>query len=376
MKQSLAIILTFTFLFSPVSVFAGPTPTVTNFTYSPTGNITSKSDVGAYEYTDTRHPHAATKVGTSIFTYDKNGSLISDGSGTYTYDYANRLSTVTGTNGATTYIYDDSTNRIQKRLANGGRVSYVGQETETDEAGRATDYIFAGSDRLLTIDPTEGVLYNIEDHLSSASLIVKGGTIVQKLDYYQYGTERVNEKTTSFGARHTFTDKEKDTESGLQYFGARYYRPTIGRFTQIDPLEGNIFDPQSLNRYAYSRNNPIVYLFPDGSSFTTGLLGTATPLTYMYNHPVETAGFALVAGATALVAPIAVAVVGVGLSAYATGNALSNAYNAPDTDTRDYYLGQATTFGALTALGVKGAGEVGAPAKNFAGAREDRKSVV
>jgi hypothetical protein len=127
----------------------------------------------------------------------------------------------------------------------------------------------------------------------------------------------------------------------------------------VDPLEGNIFDPQSLNRYAYSRNNPIVYLDPDGRSFKTGLQGGATPLTYMYNHPVETAGFALVAGATALVAPIAVAVVGVGLSAYATGNALSNAYNAPDTDTRDYYLGQATTFGALTALGVKGAGEVG-----------------
>ena len=162
----------------------------------------------------------------------------------------------------------------------------------------------------------------------------------------------------------------------MQYFGARYYHPTIGRFTQIDPLEGNIFDPQSLNRYAYSRNNPIVYLDPDGRSFTTGLQGTATPLTYMYNHPVETAGFALVAGATALVAPIAVAVVGVGLSAYATGNALSNAYNAPDTDTRDYYLGQATTFGALTALGVKGAGEVGAPAKNFAGARETNESII
>ncbi len=74
-----------------------------------------------------------------------------------------------------------------------------------------------GSDRILTIDPTEGVLYNIEDHLSSASLIVKPGvtpTIIQKLDYYPYGTERVNEKTTVYGARHAFTDKEKDAESG------------------------------------------------------------------------------------------------------------------------------------------------------------------
>ena len=53
----------------------------------------------------------------------------------------------------------------------------------------------------------------------------------------------------------------------MQYFGARYYNPTIGRFTQIDPLEGNIFDPQSLNRYAYSRNNPLRYVDPTGQSF-------------------------------------------------------------------------------------------------------------
>ncbi len=227
----------------------------------------SKSDVGAYEYTDPRHPYAATKAGSVSYAYDQNGNMVSDGTAMYVYDYANRLSTVTATNGMTTYIYDDTTNRIQKRLSNGGRLSYVGSEAEVDEAGRTTDYIFANNDRILTIDPNEGVLYNIEDHLSSASLVVKGGTIVQKLDYYPYGTERVNEKTTAFGARHTFTDKELDPESSLQYFGARYYDPTIGRFTQIDPLEGNTFDPQSLNRYAYSRNNPLRYIDPTGQSF-------------------------------------------------------------------------------------------------------------
>ena len=84
---------------------------------------------------------------------------------------------------------------------------------ETDEAGKATDYIFANNDRILTIDPNEGVLYNIEDHLSSASLIVKGGaspTIIQKLDYYPYGTERINEKTNSVVSFFFFTPNQEN----------------------------------------------------------------------------------------------------------------------------------------------------------------------
>ena len=272
------------------TITAGATPVVTDFAYSPTGNMLSKSDVGAYEYTDPRHPHAATKAGTSVFTYDQNGNMVSDSSATYAYDYANRLSQITNINGITNYIYDDSTNRIQKRLANGARLSYIGNEMETDEAGKATDYIFANNDRILTIDPNEGVLYNIEDHLSSASLIVKGGalpTIIQKLDYYPYGTERINEKAGTFAARHTFTDKELDSESGLQYFGARYYNPTTGRFTSVDPVVlaiGNkegfeastnlpyelvLSNPQLQNAYSYTANNPLKYTDANGQFLDT-----------------------------------------------------------------------------------------------------------
>lgn len=66
--------------------------------------------------------------------------------------------------------------------------------------------------------------------------------------------------------RQLFTSKERDTESGLDYFGARYYSSTQGRFTSVDPLiaSGRPVKPQSWNRYAYVLNNPIRLIDPDG----------------------------------------------------------------------------------------------------------------
>ena len=65
---------------------------------------------------------------------------------------------------------------------------------------------------------------------------------------------------------HHFTGKERDAESGNDYFGARYYASTMGRFLSPDPLlnSGHPDDPQSWNRYAYVDNNPLKYTDPKG----------------------------------------------------------------------------------------------------------------
>jgi RHS repeat-associated protein len=66
--------------------------------------------------------------------------------------------------------------------------------------------------------------------------------------------------------RH-FTGKERDSESGLDYFGARYYGSALGRFTSVDPVKitpDRLRDPQQLNLYAYVRNNPLRFVDPDG----------------------------------------------------------------------------------------------------------------
>ena len=63
-----------------------------------------------------------------------------------------------------------------------------------------------------------------------------------------------------------FTGKERDAETGLDYFGARYMSSPQGRFTSPDPLlnSGRLDDPQSWNRYAYAGNNPLRYIDPTG----------------------------------------------------------------------------------------------------------------
>ena len=63
-----------------------------------------------------------------------------------------------------------------------------------------------------------------------------------------------------------FTGKERDAESGLDYFGARYFGSALGRFTSPDPLgsSGNPKNPQSWNRYAYVLNNPLALVDPNG----------------------------------------------------------------------------------------------------------------
>ena len=63
---------------------------------------------------------------------------------------------------------------------------------------------------------------------------------------------------------YRFTGKAWDAEAGLFYFNARWMDPETGRFISEDPLWGNILDPQSLNRFAYGRNNPFRYVDPTG----------------------------------------------------------------------------------------------------------------
>jgi RHS repeat-associated protein len=71
------------------------------------------------------------------------------------------------------------------------------------------------------------------------------------------------------GVRQQFTSKERDSETGLDYFGARYYSSTQGRFTNVDPVidfKSNLLQPQGWNQYQYALNNPLRYVDPDGQS--------------------------------------------------------------------------------------------------------------
>jgi RHS repeat-associated protein len=85
---------------------------------------------------------------------------------------------------------------------------------------------------------------------------------------------------TGDSIRQQFTSKERDDETGLDYFLARYYSSTQGRFTSIDPAAiklRHLFNPQDLNRYSYVANNPLAFFDPDGKDKVTIIIRTFIP---------------------------------------------------------------------------------------------------
>jgi RHS repeat-associated protein len=116
---------------------------------------------------------------------------------------------------------------------------------------------------------TQVVEYYHTDALGSVRAVTKvvnGQTqVVSRHDFKPFG-EEVAPQTPPVDKR-LFTGKERDAETGQDYFGARYYPADLGRFTTIDPVqtwEENLADPQRWNRYAYVRNNPLRWVDPTG----------------------------------------------------------------------------------------------------------------
>jgi RHS repeat-associated protein len=112
---------------------------------------------------------------------------------------------------------------------------------------------------------TRATHYFLADHLGTAQLeLSSGGWPVWKGQFAPFGQEL----DTQYTANHyKFTGKERDTESGLDNFGARYYSSSMGRFSSPDPsglMYADLTDPQSLNLYSYVRNNPLTNTDPTG----------------------------------------------------------------------------------------------------------------
>ncbi len=96
----------------------------------------------------------------------------------------------------------------------------------------------------------------------------ENGAIVWSAEYKPFG-EPYQVVTSGFENNRMFVSKEMDVESGLYYFGARYMEARIGRFMSPDPVgpDKPLLNPQGLNSYAYSANNPYRYIDPDGRAF-------------------------------------------------------------------------------------------------------------
>ena len=109
---------------------------------------------------------------------------------------------------------------------------------------------------------TEDVYFSHGDHLGSANWITDGkGKPIQYIHYAPYGELIDNQQAAGYDERYKFTGKERDTETGYDYFGARYYWSIGGIFTSVDQCAD---DYPWITPYAYCANNPIKYVDPDG----------------------------------------------------------------------------------------------------------------
>ena len=102
--------------------------------------------------------------------------------------------------------------------------------------------------------------------------------VVARYDYMPFG-EEVPASQPDKPYKRLFTGKARDTETGLDYFEARYLRSASGRFSTVDPVttvQANLIDPERWNRYAYGRNNPLRWIDPSGK--------TVYVVTYSYGN--------------------------------------------------------------------------------------------
>ena len=173
----------------------------------------------------------------------------------------------------TTYTYDGSGERVMKpgKLYWKGVGSTALAETDATDHN-PTQYIFFNGARIARIDAGATTpKYYIADHLGSTALVTDSlGNILNESLFFPYGVERVIQQNDSAN-NYKFTGKERDAETGLDDFGARYYVSTLGRFMSPDwdakPVTvpyASFGDPQTLNLYSYVENAPLNKVDADG----------------------------------------------------------------------------------------------------------------
>ena len=138
-------------------------------------------------------------------------------------------------------------------------------------AGHAwTIYYYAGGSRVAMRVKSnqdgieDGLIYLLTDHLGSTAITLDpSGNLVSELRYSAWGETRYTSGATPTQRRYT---GQLEAEAGLYFYNARWFDPLQGRFAQADTVIPDISNPLDLDRYAYSRNNPVNYNDPSGHS--------------------------------------------------------------------------------------------------------------
>ncbi len=300
-------------------------------------------------------PHAVSETGDKLYTYDPAGNMLgwtSKTNGTkrtIAWNEENRVKQIDDNGKATYFLYDDTGERVIKRGQYGETV-YINRFYAIRNGELGTKHVFAGETRVLsklvktpptnttntTSDVTTGTtttipgingldngrgkklgiirrlpdgyqtgvnlpvekdqFYYHSDHLGSSNIITDAyGAVYQHLEYFPYGETWIEEGANSSKLPgYMFTGKELDPETGLYYYGARYYDAVLSRWISADPAlpeylptgtqlssdeavnvnslkgRGGVFRSHNLNMYQYAGLNPLKYTDPNGMWIDNG----------------------------------------------------------------------------------------------------------
>jgi len=219
---------------------------------------------------------SVTNNGSTVnYTYDAAGNVTNDGLHSYTYDAENRGVSVDG--GATAQYRHDHQNRRVCKIIGSSWTHYIWEGSRVIGEHDATtaystnptyqvnsarlDYIYSGARMIRSRQRASSTApwvtqYYLNDRLSVRMTLDASGNVLGRESHLPFG-EDFGE--SGMQEKHHFTSYERDSETSTDYAVNRQYAQTVGRFMSADPYRasGYMVDPQSWNRYSYTRNNPI-----------------------------------------------------------------------------------------------------------------------
>ena len=206
----------------------------------------------------------------SGFSYDASGNTQNDGTYPYTWDAESQMKSAAGVN----YAYDGDGRRVFK---SSGKLYWYGAGgdilAETDASGSTTaEYIFFGGKRIAMLPAGGNAQFYVEDFLGSSRVVTQNnGVVCYDADFTPFGGDRPYTDNCPAANNYKFEGKERDTETGNDDFGARYYSWRFGRWLSADwsavpvPVPyANLTNPQTLNLYAMVADDPESFADLDG----------------------------------------------------------------------------------------------------------------
>jgi len=262
---------TTTYTFNADSTIASKTDSTGGIPSVPTGNTSLTVSTTSNQLT------ASTGALTGTYSYDAAGNMTSDGTRTFTYNDAGRLSSVTRAGVTTNYLYNALGQRVKKSNST-GTTYFTYDEAgrllgEYDQAGNLIQelvWLYGVPVATIRTDQsggTVGVFYIHTDHLNAPAKITRpsDNQIIWRWDHDPFGNGAPNEDPDGNGQLLTFNlrfpGQNYDNETGLVQNGFRDYDPNTGRYVESDPigLAGGSF-----STYAYVRGNPLLRIDPFG----------------------------------------------------------------------------------------------------------------